>query len=215
MTCIKIFLVALFVLAKNWKQLRSPSIDEWRNNLRYANAKTIKDCPKIFKKLLPQISCHVHCCLHNGYSFFNKIQLSLLPESSLSYPLSTTPGWSLWSCLVSLLYLCLLMGCRHFQMLINHFRFPGIIAKRHFSVSLAVKCNCAIDLQPMELKWKWHVTLSVLSLKDFSSGILHPLCPRLSNVFRKGWSHQMKGFSMLSELAKATDLSTRNSSWNY
>ena len=36
-TCTKIFIVALFAVAKNWKSRRSPSIGEWLNKLWYMN----------------------------------------------------------------------------------------------------------------------------------------------------------------------------------
>lgn len=31
MTCIRMFKEALFIMAKNWKQLRVPSTEEWIN----------------------------------------------------------------------------------------------------------------------------------------------------------------------------------------
>ena len=34
-TCTKIFIAALFVVAKNWKMRRSPSVGEWLNKLWY------------------------------------------------------------------------------------------------------------------------------------------------------------------------------------
>ena len=36
-TCTKIFIAALFVVAKNWKSNRWPSIGEWLNKLCYMN----------------------------------------------------------------------------------------------------------------------------------------------------------------------------------
>ena len=37
-TCTKIFIAALFVVAKNWKSRECPSIGEWLNKLWYMNA---------------------------------------------------------------------------------------------------------------------------------------------------------------------------------
>ena len=36
-TCTKIFIAALFVVAKNWKSRECPSIGEWQNKLWYMN----------------------------------------------------------------------------------------------------------------------------------------------------------------------------------
>ena len=46
-TCTQIFIVALFIITKTWKQLRCPSIDAWISNLWYI---CTVDCHSVIKR---------------------------------------------------------------------------------------------------------------------------------------------------------------------
>ena len=65
-TCTPMFITALFIIARTWKQPRCPSADEWIRKLRYIY--TLESVLKRWMKLEPIIQSDVSQKVKHQYS---------------------------------------------------------------------------------------------------------------------------------------------------
>ena len=124
-TCTPVFITALFIIARTWKQPRCPSVDEWIRKLWYiytmeyysANKKnTIESVLMRWMKLEPIIQSEVSQKEKHQYSILthDNIHISMLPSQII--PPSPSPTVQ-----KTVLYICVSFAVSHTGSLLPSF----------------------------------------------------------------------------------------------